>query len=223
MNRLAVLVMTKAPRPGQTKTRLEPLLGADGCARLQAALIRHAVRWAARMADGSAFVAYAPRDARDEVAELSGAGVRVFAQAPGDLGVRLAAATNLVFALHRGPMVVVGTDLPALGERHADAVRDALTGGADVCLGPAADGGYYLIALARPTAELFRLEPETWGGPRVLELTLRAAQARGLQVAMLEPECDLDTPSDALTALGDPRTPADIAAILHRALAGAPP
>jgi glycosyltransferase A (GT-A) superfamily protein (DUF2064 family) len=60
--------MAAAPRAGSTKPALEPLLGADGCARLQRALIARAGRWAART--GEPYVAYAPDDAREEIAAL---------------------------------------------------------------------------------------------------------------------------------------------------------
>jgi len=207
--------MAKAPRPGTVKTRLEPLLGPEGCAALQAALIGTAARWArAAAAPGGAYVAFAPADAEGELRDLVGPGVTLIPDASGDLGDRLAGATGRVMAARPGPLLVAGTDLPALAAEHARAALAALDGGADVCFGPAADGGYYLVGLRRPAPELFALG-DAWGGPDVLERSLALARAGGLRTALLGEERDLDVPADARAALEDPRVPAEVARALR--------
>lgn len=211
----AALVMAKAPRPGEVKTRLEPLLGPEGCARLQAVLLRRAVRWAAAVAPGAAFVAFAPDDALGEVGELVPAGSDLFAQKGADLGERLAAATARVLDLHGGPLLTVGTDLATLHGGHAAAALDDLADGVDVTFGPAFDGGCYLVGLRAAHPEVFALPHEAWGGPRVFELSLRAAAEAGLSLGMLRGEPALDTPADARAALADPCFPADVAAALR--------
>jgi uncharacterized protein len=205
------LVMAKAPRPGFVKTRLAPLLGDAGCARLQSWLIGHAARWADEA--GRAHVAVAPADAEAEVRPLVPAGVTLLAQSGGDLGLRLAAATEQVSA----PVLVIGTDCPVLGPDHAREATAALDAGADACLGPATDGGYWLVGLARPAPALFDIGTEHWGGPEVLERTLACAERAGLRVTLLREECDLDEPDDVPALLADPRTPADLAALLRAA------
>jgi rSAM/selenodomain-associated transferase 1 len=202
--------MARAPEPGRCKTRLEPLLGPDGCARLQAVLLRRAAAWAADVADG-AFVAY--DGDRAAVAACVPEGVRLLPQRGEDFGERLRNAVADAFA--GAPLLVVGTDLPRLGAEHAVAAFADLAAGADVTLGPAADGGYYLIGLAAPRPELFALPAEAWGGPTVLPRTLAAAHELGLEVGMLRMERDLDTPRDARALLADPLTPAEVAAALR--------
>jgi rSAM/selenodomain-associated transferase 1 len=211
----AALVMAKAPRPGQVKTRLQPLLGPGGCARLQAALLRRVAAWAHDVAPGAAFVAYAPEDAWGETLGLLPAGTDLFAQEGADLGERLASATARVLGTHDGPLLVVGTDLATLSPYHARAALEDLGEGCDVCFGPAFDGGYYLIALAASQPCVFDLPAAAWGGPRVLELSLQAAVTAGLSLGLLRGERDLDTPADARAALADPCFPADIAAVLR--------
>ncbi len=211
----AALVMAKAPRAGQVKTRLEPLLGREGCARLQAALLRRAAAWAHGVAPGAAFVAYAPDDGLQETLDLVPAGTDLFAQEGAHLGERLAAATARVLAMHPGPLIVVGTDLATLCGEHARAALDDLAEGCDVCFGPAFDGGYYLVALAAAHPCVFDLPADAWGGPRVLELSLEAAVAAELSLGMLRGERDLDTPADARAALADPLFPRDIAGLLR--------
>ena len=207
--------MAKAPRPGEVKTRLEPVLGSQGCARLQAALLRRAVAWAHAVAPGAAFVAYAPDDALAETLALVPPGTDLLAQEGADLGARLSAATARVLAMHPGPLLVVGTDLPTLSALHARAALEDLAHGCDVCFGPAFDGGYYLIALAAPQPQLFQLPSDAWGGPRVLELSVQAAENGGLTLGMLRVERDLDTPADVRAALADPHFPTEVAALLR--------
>ena len=207
--------MAKAPRPGEVKTRLEPLLGPDGCARLQAALLHRASAWAHGVAPGAAFVAYAPDDALEETIQHVPAGTDLFAQEGAHLGARLAAATDRVLSMHPGPLLVVGTDLATLSPAHARAALDDLAEGCDVCFGPAFDGGYYLVGLAAPQPRLFALPADAWGSAQVLELSLEAAATAGLSFGLLRGERDLDTPADVRSALADPSFPGEIAALLR--------
>jgi uncharacterized protein len=201
-----VLIMARAPRAGEVKTRLEPLLGPEGCARLQAELIRHTARWTARSAP-EAWLAFTPADAHNELAGLVSPTIWRFAQRGRNLGERLRHATRFVFRHRRDPLAVIGTDAPELGPVHLGCVDRALAAGHDACLIPTRDGGYALIALTRPTPAAFDLPPEAWGGPDVLELTLIALGGAGLTTALLEPVRDLDTPEDARYMAADPRCP----------------
>ncbi|MHB8532883.1 MAG: TIGR04282 family arsenosugar biosynthesis glycosyltransferase [Solirubrobacteraceae bacterium] len=211
-----VLIMARAPRPETTKTRLEPLLGPAGCARLQALLVRHTAGWVTR-STSTAWLAYTPTDARAELARLVPASVRLLPQQSGDLGARLRSAAQLVFRRGGGPLAVIGTDAPELGAPHLREADRALAAGHDASLVPTFDGGYALIALARPIPAAFDLPPAAWGGPDVLALTVGALQAAGHSCALLEPVRDLDTPSDAARVAADPRCPPAIRRLLrHR-------
>jgi uncharacterized protein len=204
--------MAQAPRPGKTKPLLEPVVGRDGCARLQRALIACAGRWAAET--GEPYVAYAPADAGDEVGELAPDGARLFAQVGGHAGERLAAAFEHVCTEHGGPVVVVGTAQPGLSDAHAWGAADDLRAGIDVTLGPATAGGYYLLGAQRFDPALFAIEPDAWGGPEVMSLTLRSLLDAGLSFGWLRSERDLDDPGDAAALLADPCAPADIREVL---------
>jgi uncharacterized protein len=215
----AVLVMAKVPQPGRVNTRLQPLLGKEGCARLQVELIRHAVDWALEIAPGAVWVAHTPARAREAMEELVPEGCELFAQRGRKLGDRLDAATRYVLERRPGPLIVIGTDAPTLTAAHAAGARGRLMAGDDVCLGPAADGGYYLIALDRPQPALFALPSEEWGGPRVLQLSLRAAREAGLTAGLLGEEPRLDSPAAAEELTEDPRLPEAVRALLEPALA----
>jgi glycosyltransferase A (GT-A) superfamily protein (DUF2064 family) len=205
---IAFLVIAEAPRAGISKPSLEPLLGPGGCARLQAALVARAARWAA--ASGVPYVAFAPGDARDEIAALVPQEARLLAQGEGHRGERLARAFARVSEEHGGPVVVVGTDQPALAGSHAWAAADDLRAGIDVTLGPATAGGYYLLGAQRFDPALFALDGGAWNTGEVMALTLRSLTEAGLSLGLLRSERDLDRPADAAALLADPCAPDDI-------------
>lgn len=208
---VAVVVMAKSPRPGMVKTRLEPLLGRIGCAELQALLLATVTGLTVRCGF-RCYVAVSPGTATPEVAALVPAAVTVIAQRGADLGERMRAAVGEVFAAGAGRVLVVGTDAPTLSGATLAAASRALDRH-DVVLGPAADGGYYLIGLSRPLP-LFDLDPLLWGGAQVLDATLGIAAAAGLTVRLLPQERDLDTPDDATALATDQRLPRRIRDLL---------
>lgn len=208
--RTQVIVMAKAPRPGQVKTRLHPLLGPTGSARLAAGLLAHTLSVAT--ASGlDVTVAYDPPDAAGDIGALMPPGVAIVPQRPGDLGERMAAAA--ADPLDRGrPVILIGTDAPTL---RAETLRDAAERlqGADVVLGPTADGGYYLLGLSRPVPAIFELGA-VWGGPTVFLDSLDAAAKSTATVSLLEMRRDLDTPDDAAALAADPELPVELRHLL---------
>ncbi len=209
----AILIMAKAARVGLVKTRLGPLLGPVGCAGLQRALIGHACTLSAGVAP--TFLAYHPGDAGDEIRALASAPVRLLPQRGEHLGERMSAAVDDLTALGHSPVVVIGTDAPTLTRSDLATALDAHRNGADAVIGPALDGGYYLIGLTSPLPTAFAIDPALWGGPQVLDATLTALDAAGKRVTLLGPLRDLDTPDDATALLHDPGLPRQIAALLR--------
>ncbi|MDJ0382140.1 TIGR04282 family arsenosugar biosynthesis glycosyltransferase [Streptomyces sp. G-G2] len=209
----AILVMAKVPRPGTVKTRLHPLLGPQRCAELQAELIRHTMAVITAHTPRT-YLAYAPDDGADALSAAVPVGVRLLVQRGEDLGQRLAAAATEAFADGAGPLLVIGTDAPTLTADHLSAAFTALEHH-DVTLGPALDGGYYLIGLRAPHTMIFALDPDVWSTDRVLAATRALADGEGLSVGMLRPLRDLDTPEDAAVLLTDPVLPTPIAALLQ--------
>lgn len=199
MSSPAVIVMTKAPRAGESKTRLAPVLSAGGAAMLAACFFRDACA-CAHAAAGELFVAYAPRDGRAPLEELlrgaeSGRDVRWVEQRGRDLGERLAAVVGHAFEQGLGPVAVIGTDSPTLPPAYVARALDALAGSeADAALGPAHDGGYYLVGLARPAPSLFR--DVEWSTPRAYRQTVANAARLGLRLLELPLWYDVDTPAD---------------------------
>lgn len=184
-----IAVFAKAPVPGEVKTRLVPLLGAERAARLHAGLVERALATAAACHPSMLQLWCAP-DAADpfftRCAERFGCELRV--QSGADLGERMADA----FA-RSAPLVLIGSDCPALTSTHLDeAWRGVRTH--DVVIAPAQDGGYVLVALAKPQPALF--ETMTWSGRDVMAETRRRIAKAGIKCLELETLWDVDRPED---------------------------
>jgi glycosyltransferase A (GT-A) superfamily protein (DUF2064 family) len=216
------LVMASAPSAAPCHAGLHSLLGGEGCVRLQRVLLARAAAWAAEVAPGGAHVAFTPSDAGEEIAELVGQGLDVFAQEAAELGTGVAAASERVLAGHAGPLLVVGTDLPGLAPAHAAAALSDLREGCDVSFGPAAHGGCYLVGINEPQPSVFAGMQGEWRGSVALARSLAEASSGGLKVGLLPIERVLHTPADARAMLADPLAPADVREALRPA-ASEPP
>ena len=137
-------------------------------------------------------VFFAPPEAAEPVRAWL-PGVRLLPQSGADLGARMSAAFTRAFERGAGRAAIIGTDTPAISRATVAVALDALDE-ADVVVGPAEDGGYYLLALRQPLPELF--EGVAWSTPAVLEETLARAEHRALRVRQLTRLRDIDTPAD---------------------------
>jgi rSAM/selenodomain-associated transferase 1 len=186
-------VFVKLPRPGAVKTRLVPALGAAAAADLSEALVEAVLaRTDPRGGEYERLVFYTPRDAAEAMrAWLPGGRLRH--QSEGELGTRLADAFARAFARGAQRVAIVGSDVPGLSRPTIVSAFAALDR-ADVVLGPATDGGYYLVALREAHPELFR--GVSWSTASVLAQTLELAARGGLSAATLAPLRDVDTLDD---------------------------
>jgi rSAM/selenodomain-associated transferase 1 len=203
----ALIVFVKAPVPGRVKTRLRDPLSGPQAARLYEAFVRDAVAGARLCGEAAVSVAYEPHPKRPDLAWLEDA-PPWFPQEDGDLGARLIAAFDRGFLAGAGKIVVIGSDCPDLDPailRQAFARLDD----AQAVLGPAEDGGYYLVGLRAPMPHLFT--KMTWSDSGVLERTLERLSLRGDSFALLPPRADVDT-FDDLKALASRLTAGSAAA-----------
>ncbi len=208
--------MARAPRPGGVRRALEPLLGAERCVALQAALIVQTTAWALRVAPRSVFVALEPPDALAELRRLIGPDTSLFPQNGDGIAARLADAAARVFTHHEGPLLIVWPDLPRMRPDHAEAALGDIAAGCDVVLGPAIGGGFYLIAIDRPLPGLFALPEDAWRSPDVMTMGLAAAREAGLELGLLRTERALHRPADVRAALADPLLPEELGKVLGR-------
>jgi hypothetical protein len=188
---VAIAILAKAPLPGLSKTRLAPALGIDGAAALQARLIERAVE-TARAADIGPVTLWAAPDQDHPLFQTLAAlfGVALARQPEGDLGARMLAA---IAAAHR-PVLVIGTDCPALQPAHLCAAADALDAAIDVVTVPVEDGGYALIGMREPQPALFA--DMAWSTAGVMAETRRRLARASLSWREPARVWDVDLPAD---------------------------
>ncbi len=179
-----LLIFARTPVPGKVKTRLLPQLTPEQACALHAAMIEDTAELAGSF-PGRRRILFS-----EDIPPLDlPPGTETGRQAAGDLGARLSAALSENFAAGFEKVVVLGSDSPHLPpERLREALRELDE--ADLVLGPAEDGGYYLIALRRFSPEVF--DGVEWSTPRAFEQTRRADGRAGFRVATLGPFYDLD-------------------------------
>ena len=176
-------IFARLPEPGKVKTRLIPALGGAGAARLYSRLLGHTVEIA--RSSGLEFELRVTGGEAAAFHQLFGSDVAVVDQGEGDLGARMARVG--------APALLIGSDCPGIS---VDLLRAAAGALQDrrVVLGPANDGGYYLVGFSEPVPFLF--EDMEWSTPRVLSETLARMAARGMGPAILPELADIDTPED---------------------------
>lgn len=184
----ALIVFVKAPVPGRVKTRLQPPLSGAQAARLYEAFVGDAVASARLCGEAAVEVAYEPHPKRPDLSWLEEAPAW-FPQTQGDLGARLIAAFERAFSAGAGKVVVIGSDCPDL---EPDILRQAFErlDDAPAVIGPAEDGGYYLIGLSRAMPHLFTKMEWSVGG--VLRDTVDRLRLRGDGFRLLPTRRDVD-------------------------------
>ena len=193
MSDRTLVVFVKEPRPGAVKTRLAAAVGSQVAADFYRTLVETVLQATTPVpGEYERLVFFDPPEARRALREWL-PGVSLRAQGAGELGERLADAFARAFGRGATRVAIVGSDAPGVTR---DTVLRALGAldEADVVLGPAEDGGYYLIALRAPRLELVR--GIDWSTPAVMRQTLERAAAARLVVRQLEPLRDVDTLAD---------------------------
>lgn len=191
----AILVFAKAPRPGLVKTRMTPPFSPSEAAELYACLLDDVLEATAGIARNlglDAVVAVYPAEACGEIARRAPPIFRVVAQCGQDLAQRMRWAVSEAAAGGFSPVLLRGSDSPALG---LGTIKEALVSleREDVVISPDLDGGYNLIGLRRPAPALFD-HPMSTGS--VVADTLASASRLGLRARLLPGGFDLDTAAD---------------------------
>ncbi len=194
--RKRVILLLTFPVPGAVKTRLGPALGERGACALYRRLVAHTLRVTQAFAaeSGAALEARVTGEP-DEAAARAwlGEGVAIRGQGDGDLGARLERAVQAALAEGAETVAVVGADCPALTTGHMAAAFAQLAAH-DIVVGPAINGGFYLIGVRRALPALFR--GIRWDEREVLAQMLAAARTNSATVARLPALHTLEVPAD---------------------------
>jgi len=190
-----LIVFTRYPEPGTTKTRLVSTLGEEGAATLQAAMTRHVLELARQLNRAQHIqVEVRYEGGNKDLMTLSfGPDLRYRHQGSGSLGERIKRAFDESFQIGYQRIVIIGSDCPEIS---VDLLNTSFTHleKNDLVLGPATDGGYYLVGLHSMFPGLFDKIP--WGTDHVFQRTFEIAQRLRMQVFILPCLCDVDRPED---------------------------
>ena len=197
MNNQQLIIFTRYPEPGTTKTRLIPVLGAKGAANLQFHMTETTVIKAKKLSNMMALLVEVRFTGGNLQLMKNWLGVepdlKYQEQGTGDLGERITRAFESAFNHGMKSVIIIGTDCPGLT---ADIMLEAFAKltESDVIIGPATDGGYYLIAIKKNIPELF--QGIYWGTSEVLSKTVAIAQNLNLAIDYLPELSDIDRPED---------------------------
>ncbi len=190
-----LIIFTRYPEPGKSKTRLIPALGSDGAADLHRRMVEYTLYRTKKLMTSSNVSLEIRFEGRNEdwIKNWLGPDLRCCPQGDGDIGRRMGRAFDEAFKAGMERVIIVGTDIPGFTE---DLARRALAllRDFDVVFGPARDGGYYLVGLRRPIHQLFEAIP--WGTDQVLQHTLHIAGKLQLRASLLDLLEDVDRPED---------------------------
>ncbi|MDJ0555696.1 MAG: TIGR04282 family arsenosugar biosynthesis glycosyltransferase [Microcoleaceae cyanobacterium MO_207.B10] len=195
MNHQHLIIFTRYPEPGKTKTRLIPALGKEGAANLQRQMTEQTVAKVKQLQDEIS-LSFEIRFVGGDIQLIKnwlGSDLKYQEQGEGDLGDRLIRAFQAAFKKSNKYVVIIGIDCPKLSSNIISEAFEKLTKN-DLVIGPATDGGYYLIGLSKFIPELFK--EINWGSSQVLEKTVKLAELLGLVFAYLPPLSDIDRPED---------------------------
>jgi len=193
---LGIIIFTRFPEPGLTKTRLIPLLGPEGACRLHRELTEKIVAQVQQVIIGYplGMEIHFSGGSREQMAGWLGRDLEYVIQERGHLGARMRLAFRKGFRQGWKRVVLIGSDLPDLTPAIIRESFERLTSH-DLVLGPALDGGYYLIGLKANRPQLFG-SSILWGTKEVLKNTLITADQLGLSTALLDRLRDVDRPED---------------------------
>ena len=214
-------VFCKHPRPGEVKTRLADHIGPQSAVSLSAAFLDD-LAFEFRTEGERRVLGFSPAGSAAYFGQFTRFGYDLWPQPEGDLGARMNAFFAETLQDTTDTSVLIGSDTPTIPREYVKRAFDHLEE-FDCILGPAMDGGYYLIGLRRPVPELF--ENIIWSGSRVLAQTVKRISEMGLSLALLPPWYDIDNLDDlwmlaghirAMTQSGQTHPCPVTATVLHK-------
>jgi len=185
----ALILMTRVPIPGKTKTRLETHLTPEQCAMLHTCFMKDIYETAKKI-DAEVYVYYTPEKYKPLMRAILGEKAKLRPQIDGNLGDRMAHAIRERLDIGYEKCVLIGTDIPTIEESVLNKAFNALDS-SQVVIGPTLDGGYYLIGMKKPHAEVF--SDTFYGVDTVYESTLHRMTALGIKYSTVDEWYDIDT------------------------------
>ncbi|CAB1245432.1 conserved hypothetical protein [Clostridiaceae bacterium BL-3] len=193
----ALILMTRVPIPGKTKTRLMEILTGEECAKLHIQFLMDIFKVCSRLVnDTDIYLTYTPKEDLSYMKDMIPEYIDTFPQIGGDLGDKMDNAIDTV--LHKGykKVALIGTDIPEIQPSNIARAFSVLED-KDLCLGPTEDGGYYLIGMKKRNSQIFS-SSINWGKKSVIEGTIDIANRNNITVGFTCKCCDIDTKEDLM-------------------------
>lgn len=188
-----LIVFIKAPLAGKVKTRLKRHISQAGVLQLYRGMVEDLLSQFEGSEDFSVRIMFSPPEAGQMVRNWLGAHREILPQSTGDLGNKMEQAFAEAFSKGFRRVVLIGSDIPTIDREKIRRAFGKLSNH-PVVLGPANDGGYYLIGLRQPHTEIFT--GISWSSSAVLAQTIKKIKKLNLNFALVEPETDLDVYQD---------------------------
>lgn len=194
-DRAAILVFVKDPQAGQVKTRLAASIGDIAAASLYRAFVADVMETVTMCASYDCWICFSPPESEAAIRAWLGDDHRFIPQAGADLGLRMTRAFEQTFSQGYDRLILIGTDIPQIQPNTLNAAFSALTE-TEAVIGPATDGGYYLIGFRKTsfTPDVFR--NIAWGSDTVKDDTLGCLSAIGCGCFLLPSLRDIDDVED---------------------------
>ena len=193
MNR-SIIIMTKVPRAGNVKTRLQPYLAPAECETLAEAFLADAI-FKARNGCDSLIVAFAPENEKSYFDKFAAENLTLVAQRGADLGEKMFQAFECAFDLDSNAnALIIGTDSPTFPVEFIEKAFEFLESNAETVLGATDDGGFYLLGLRENHSPIF--EDVEWSSPQVFAQTTRNIERLKLALKLVPAWYDVDAPGD---------------------------
>lgn len=190
----ALILMTRIPMAGQTKTRLMDIMSGDECAELHMAFLKDLFNTFKKLEEVEIYLTYTPKNSLDTIENIIPEFIRTFPQRGEDLGSKMYNAIKDILSLDYEKVILIGSDIPHI--KNEDILHSfKILEEKDIVLGPSYDGGYYLVGMKKPNEGIFHISKK-WGGKSVLESTIDIANNQSLTVGLATKYMDIDTKED---------------------------
>lgn len=188
----ALILFTRVPLPGQTKTRLMPFLTAEECVGLHTVFLKDILQ-KVQQVDAALFVFYTPRDQEALLKQVIGQQIPCMPQTGEDLGQRMKHAIGSVLRQGFQRVVLMGTDIPQICPETIEQAFDSLQN-SEIVINPTLDGGYYLIGMKQEYDSIWQIE--RYGTNTVIRDTLQHLEREQLRTAVGPRYYDVDEKED---------------------------
>jgi uncharacterized protein len=191
----ALIIMTRVPIAGMTKTRLMKILTGDECAEIHRCFLLDLFKMINELREiADIYVAYTPENSLYLIEDIIPGFIDSFPQEGYELGDRMDNAIQKLLNKGYSKVILIGSDIPSLQSEDIKKAYEELEDN-DICLGPTNDGGYYLVGMKKRCKDIFGNDLK-WGYKSVFEVTVSIANNLGLRVGLTTKLSDIDEKED---------------------------